>query len=92
MLMDERAFALSKSPLLTFQTLDFISTHVQASTRERPGSMMETIDLEFVFGSEKSMGKFKELFGKITVQGFLLKKEGEFYYLGKLLQLLFMIF
>jgi len=83
MLMDERAFALSKSPLLTFQTLDFISTHVQASTRERPGSMMETIDLEFVFGSEKSMGKFKELFGKITVQGFLLKKEGEFYYLDR---------
>ena len=83
MLMDEIGFALSKSSPLTYQTLDFICKHVQASTRDRPGSMMEAVELEFVFGKETSLGKFKELFGKINVQGFVLKQEKEFYYLGK---------
>ena len=83
MLMDEIAFALSKTSPLSYQNLDFISKHVQASTRERAGSFMETLDFEFVFGSEKSLEKFKEHFGKISLQGFVLKQESEFYYLGR---------
>ena len=44
---------------------------------------METIDLEFVFGSDKSFNKFRDLFGKINLQGIFMKKEDDFYYLGK---------
>ena len=83
MLMDEIAFALCKSSELSHQTLDFVTKHVQASTRERPGSFVESIDLEFVFGSEKSIDKFKEQFNGVSLNGYLLKQEAEFYYLGK---------
>ena len=41
------------------------------------------IELEFVFGTEKSFEKFKELFRKISLQGIFMKNEEEFYYLGK---------
>ena len=41
------------------------------------------IELEFVFGTEKSFEKFKELFRKINLQGIFMKNEEEFYYLGK---------
>ena len=83
MLKDEIAFALSKSSSLSKQTMEFICRHVQTSSRIKPGSRMDTIDLEFVFGSEKSFQKFKEHFGKINLQGIFMKKEDDFYYLGK---------
>ena len=82
MLKDEIAFALSKSSSLSKQTMEFICRHVQTSSRIKPGSRMDTIDLEFVFGSEKSFQKFKEHFGKINLQGIFMKKEDDFYYLG----------
>ena len=31
----------------------------QASTRERPGSFLESVELDFVFGNEKCINKFK---------------------------------
>jgi len=42
---------------------------------------METVNLEFVFGTEKSFSKFRENFGKLNVHGYRLKQEEEYYYL-----------
>ena len=86
MIMDEIAFALTKSSSLSKQTLEFVCRHVQASSRIKPGSRMESINLEFVFGSEKSFKKFREHFGKINLQGISMKKEEDFYYLGEFLR------
>jgi hypothetical protein len=83
MLMDEIAFALCRTYPPSYQTLDFVSKHVQASARERRGSVVEVVGLDFVFGPEKSLEKFREIFGHISLHACLLKQVEEFYYIGE---------
>lgn len=83
MLMDEIAFALCRTFPPSYHTLDFVSKHVQASARERKGSVVEVVGLDFVFGPEKSLEKFKEIFGQVSLHACLLKQVKEFYYIGK---------
>jgi len=80
MLRDEIAFALTKTMPLSHQTLEFVKNHVQSSVG-KAGSLVETIDLNFVFGTEKSLEKFKENFQKMELHGFLLREDNGFYYL-----------
>ena len=80
MLRDEIAFALTKTLPLSQPTLEFIRNHVQSSV-EHSGSNVETVDLNFVFGTQLSLDRFKENFQTIQVQGFVLREVGDFYYL-----------
>ena len=84
MLMDEIAFALCKTYPPSYQTLDFVSKHVQASARERKGSVVEVVGLDFVFGAEKSLEKFRDIFGHVSLHSCVLKQVEEFYFIGKL--------
>ena len=58
MMRDEIAFALTKAPELTAGTLEFVKNHVQGSVG-KSGSSVETVDLNFVFGSQQSLDKFQ---------------------------------
>ena len=83
MLRDEIAFALTKTMPLSQQTLEFVRNHVQSSVN-KSGSYVETVDLNFVFGTQVSLDKFKENFLNMEVHGFILKEEGDFYYIDVL--------
>ena len=80
MLRDEIAFALTKTMPISSQTLEFVRNHVQSSVG-KTGSNVETVDLNFVFGTQISLDKFKENFLCFDIGGFVLKEQGDFYYL-----------
>ena len=75
MLRDEVAFAKTKSMPLSEQTLEFVRNHVQSSV-DKPGSFVDSLDLNFVFGSKESLPKFKESFQQLELNGFVLREEG----------------
>jgi hypothetical protein len=80
MLRDEIAFAMTKVTPLSQPTLEFVRNHVQSSV-DKAGSVVESIDLNFVFGSKESLPKFKESFQELELSGFILRELGDFYYL-----------
>ena len=80
MLRDEIAFALTKTLPISQQTLEFVRNHVQSSVN-KSSCYVKTVDLNFVFGTQLSLDKFKENFLKMEVAGFILREEGDFYYL-----------
>ena len=80
MLRDEVAFAKTKSMPLSEQTLEFVRNHVQSSV-DKPGSFVDSLDLNFVFGSKESLPKFKESFQQLELNGFVLREVGNFYHL-----------
>ena len=80
MLRDEIAFALTKTLPSSRHTLEFVRNHVQSSVG-KSGSAVETVDLNFVFGTQVSLDKFRENFLEMEVAGFILREEGDFCYL-----------
>ena len=80
MLRDEIAFALTKTLPSSRHTLEFVRNHVQSSVG-KCGSAVETVDLNFVFGTQVSLDKFRENFLEMEVAGFILREEGDFCYL-----------
>lgn len=56
--------------------------HVSDS-RARTSCIMDVINLNFVFGSSQSHGKFVEEFAKMKIPHYKLVQEGELYYLAK---------
>ena len=80
MLRDEIAFALTKTLPISQQTLEFVRNHVQSSVG-KSSCNVETVDLNFVMMTQLSLDKFKENFLKMEVAGFILREEGDFYYL-----------
>ena len=44
-------------------------------------SNVETVDLNFVFGTQISLDKFKESFLNVEISGFILREVADFYYL-----------
>ena len=80
MLRDEIAFANTKTMPLNQRTLEFVRNHVQSSV-DKAGSLVETIELNFVFGAKQSLAKFQASFQQLELGGFVLRELGDFYYL-----------
>ncbi|XP_044298732.1 KICSTOR complex protein SZT2 isoform X1 [Varanus komodoensis] len=82
LLDDEIVSALSHSRPVTADTLSRVATHVYSS-QGRPSCHCEAVPLQFVFGPESSLERFREEFQRITLPGYVLNAEGnDFYYVS----------
>eukprot|EP00062_Callorhinchus_milii_P003247 gi/632940344/ref/XP_007885267.1/ PREDICTED: protein SZT2 [Callorhinchus milii] len=82
LLEDEIVSALRHSTNITLATLTKISDHVYRS-KGRPRCHSEVVPLQFVFGPDQSLEKFKEEFKRMNLPGYLLNdEEDNFYYVS----------
>ncbi|XP_028589593.2 KICSTOR complex protein SZT2 isoform X5 [Podarcis muralis] len=82
LLDDEIVSALRHSRTITSGTLSRVATHVYSS-QGRPSCHCETVPLQFVFGPESSLEKFREEFQRIALPGYVLNAEdSDFYYVS----------
>ncbi|XP_032884732.1 KICSTOR complex protein SZT2 isoform X1 [Amblyraja radiata] len=82
LLEDEIVSALRHSTNITLATLQKVSDHVSRS-KGRPRCHSEVVPLQFVFGPEQSLEKFKEEFKRMNLPGYHLNGEANnFYYLS----------
>ena len=79
LLKDEIASALRAVSPVTETTLDKVAEHVQSSKEDN--CKFEYLPLRFVFGLDKSLQLFLNDLGNARVEGYLLRKEGKYYYL-----------
>nr|XP_014351126.1 PREDICTED: protein SZT2 [Latimeria chalumnae] len=82
LLEDEIVSALRHSKNIGVSTLRQVSEHVYRS-HGRPRCHMEVVPLQFVFGSEQSLEKFKEEFRRMTLPGHLLNEEDHYFYVSR---------
>ncbi|XP_029004504.1 KICSTOR complex protein SZT2 isoform X3 [Betta splendens] len=83
LLEDEIVTALRHSRVICLATLQKVADHVLRSSG-RPHCHCEDVPLQFVFGPEQSLEKFKEEFRRMSFSGHLLKEEqANFYYLSQ---------
>ncbi|XP_063220375.1 KICSTOR complex protein SZT2-like isoform X2 [Bacillus rossius redtenbacheri] len=75
------AFLLDVVPLQE-EMLKFVADHVSASPY-RPSCLLEKVPLQFVFDPNQCIEKFIQEFQKLHVSGYLVRQEGQFYYLVK---------
>ncbi|XP_036427345.1 KICSTOR complex protein SZT2 isoform X5 [Colossoma macropomum] len=82
LLEDEIVSALRHSSVLSSSTLLKVSDHVCRSSG-RPSCHHEVVPLQFVFGPEQSLEKFKEEFRRLSFPGYLLNAEKQdFHYIS----------
>ncbi|KAI4886625.1 hypothetical protein NFI96_012743, partial [Prochilodus magdalenae] len=82
LLEDEIVSALRHSRALSSSTLMKVSDHVCRSSG-RPGCHHEVVPLQFVFGPEQSLERFKEEFKRLSFPGYLLNAEKlDFHYIS----------
>ncbi|XP_067324031.1 KICSTOR complex protein SZT2 isoform X1 [Anolis sagrei] len=82
LLDDEIVSALRHSSPVTVDTLNRVATHVYSS-QGRPSCHCEAVPLQFVFGPENSLERFREEFQRMTIPGYVLNAEGnDFYYVS----------
>ncbi|KAJ6659457.1 hypothetical protein lerEdw1_018691 [Lerista edwardsae] len=82
LLDDEIVSALRHSRPITTDTLNRVATHVYSS-QGRPSCHCEAVPLQFVFGPESSLERFREEFQRMTIPGYVLNAEGnDFYYVS----------
>uniref|UniRef100_A0A8D0L4T2 SZT2 n=1 Tax=Sphenodon punctatus TaxID=8508 RepID=A0A8D0L4T2_SPHPU len=79
LLDDEIVSALRQDRPVTADTLHHVATHVYSS-QGRPSCHSEVVPLQFVFGPEQSLEKFKEEFRRMTLPRYVLNAEGSNYY------------
>ncbi|XP_056389014.1 KICSTOR complex protein SZT2 isoform X4 [Hyla sarda] len=79
LLEDELVSALRHSRVITRSVLRKVLTHVCESDG-RPHCHRELVQLQFVFGPEHSLQKFKEEFRRLSLPGYQLNEEEEDYY------------
>ncbi|XP_026201911.1 KICSTOR complex protein SZT2 isoform X2 [Anabas testudineus] len=82
LLEDEIVSALRHSRVISSATLQKVAEHVLRSSG-RPHCHCEDVPLQFVFGPEQSLEKFKEEFRRMSFSGYLLKEQDCFYYLSQ---------
>ncbi|XP_046713542.1 KICSTOR complex protein SZT2 isoform X6 [Silurus meridionalis] len=83
LLEDEIVSALRHSSVVDCSTLQKVADHVFRSSG-RPGCHHELVPLQFVFGPEQSLEKFKEEFRRFSFPGYLLNAEKQnFYYISR---------
>ncbi|XP_058890998.1 KICSTOR complex protein SZT2 isoform X7 [Acipenser ruthenus] len=81
-LEDEIVSALRHSKIISTATLQKVADHVSRSPG-RPQCHCEVVPLQFVFGLEQSLEKFKEEFRRMSLSGYLLNEEKDnFYYVS----------
>ncbi|KAM3876225.1 KICSTOR complex protein SZT2 [Diretmus argenteus] len=82
LLEDEIVSALRHSRVINSATLQKVADHVLRSSG-RPRCYCEDVPLQFVFGPEQSLEKFKEEFRRISLSGYVLNGEQDnFYYVS----------
>ncbi|XP_032381667.1 KICSTOR complex protein SZT2 isoform X2 [Etheostoma spectabile] len=82
LLEDEIVSALRHSRVISSATLQKVAEHVLRSSG-RPHCRCEDVPLQFVFGPEQSLEKFKEEFRRMSFSGYVLNGEqGSFYYMS----------
>ncbi|CAJ1064685.1 KICSTOR complex protein SZT2 [Xyrichtys novacula] len=82
LLEDEIVSALRHSQVISSSTLQKVAEHVLRSSG-RPHCHCEDVPLQFVFGPEQSLEKFKEEFRRILFSGYVLNGEQDsFYYMS----------
>ncbi|KAH0618709.1 hypothetical protein JD844_018144 [Phrynosoma platyrhinos] len=82
LLDDEIMSALRHSRPVSTETLSRVATHVYSS-QGRPCCHCEAVPLQFVFGPESSLERFREEFQRMTLPGYVLNAEGnDFYYVS----------
>ncbi|XP_063795396.1 KICSTOR complex protein SZT2 isoform X3 [Pseudophryne corroboree] len=79
LLEDELVSALRHSRLITRSVLQKVLSHV-CESKQRPHCHRELVKLQFVFGPEKSLERFKEEFHRLSLPGYQLNEEEEDYY------------
>ncbi|KAG7326342.1 hypothetical protein KOW79_009743 [Hemibagrus wyckioides] len=83
LLEDEIVSALRHSSVVDCSTLQKVADHVFRSSG-RPGCHHELVPLQFVFGPEQSLEKFKEEFRRFSFPGYLLNAEKQnSYYISR---------
>lgn len=63
--------------------LNYVMKHVTDNASTRSSCIQNVIDLSFVYGGNKSFGKFIEEFSKLKLPPYVLRKECDVYYLAK---------
>nr|XP_048718492.1 KICSTOR complex protein SZT2 isoform X7 [Caretta caretta] len=82
LLDDEMVSALRRSQAVSASVLDRVATHVYSS-QGRPSCHSEVVPLQFVFGPEHSLEKFREEFRRMTLPGYVLNAEGcDYHYIS----------
>ncbi|XP_075935279.1 KICSTOR complex protein SZT2 isoform X5 [Anarhichas minor] len=82
LLEDEIVSALRHSRVISSATLQKVSEHVLRSIG-RPHCLCEDVPLQFVFGPEQSLERFREEFRRMSFSGYVLNGEqGSFYYMS----------
>ncbi|XP_040040747.2 SZT2 subunit of KICSTOR complex isoform X2 [Gasterosteus aculeatus] len=82
LLEDEIVSALRHSRVISSATLQKVAEHVLHSSG-RPHCLCEDVPLQFVFGPEQSLEKFREEFRRISFSGYVLNREQDsFYYMS----------
>ncbi|KAM9384552.1 KICSTOR complex protein SZT2 isoform 2-T2 [Pholidichthys leucotaenia] len=76
LLEDEIVSALRHCHLITAKTLQKVAEHVSRSAA-RPNCHREDVPLQFVFGREQSLDRFKEEFGRMSLSGYMLNSEDD---------------
>ncbi|KAI1236749.1 hypothetical protein IHE44_0015002 [Lamprotornis superbus] len=79
LLDDEIVSALRHSQVISTSILHRVATHIYNS-KGRPSCHSEVVLLQFVFGPEHSLEKFKEEFRRMTLPGYMLNAEGNDYH------------
>ncbi|CAM5172553.1 unnamed protein product [Natator depressus] len=82
LLDDEMVSALRHSQAVSTSVLERVATHVYSS-QGRPSCHSEVVPLQFVFGPERSLEKFREEFRRMTLTGYVLNAEGcDYHYIS----------
>ncbi|XP_051481754.1 KICSTOR complex protein SZT2 isoform X8 [Apus apus] len=79
LLDDEIVSALRHSQVISTSILHRVATHIYNS-KGRPSCHSEVVLLQFVFGPEHSLEKFKEEFRRMALPGYVLNAEGNDYH------------
>ncbi|XP_053286297.1 KICSTOR complex protein SZT2 isoform X1 [Pleuronectes platessa] len=82
LLEDEIVSALRHTRVISSATLQKVAEHVLRSSG-RPHCQCEDVPLQFVFGPEQSLEKFKEEFHRMSFSGYVLNgQQDNFYYMS----------
>uniref|UniRef100_A0A8C2TAU1 SZT2 subunit of KICSTOR complex n=1 Tax=Coturnix japonica TaxID=93934 RepID=A0A8C2TAU1_COTJA len=79
LLDDEIVSALRHSQVINTSILHRVATHIYNS-KGRPSCHSEVVLLQFVFGPEHSLEKFKEEFRRMALPGYVINAEGSDYH------------
>ncbi|KAK7922321.1 hypothetical protein WMY93_009223 [Mugilogobius chulae] len=78
---DEMVSALRSCRFISSNTLHKVIEHVSRSAG-RPHCLCQEVPLQFVFGPEQSLEKFKQEFRRVSLAGYVFNAEEDFFYIS----------